>query len=225
MNTWAPCSPGGEKKIVCCAWSCGAKPMFAYSLIWMNRKVQPSRNVVSMPAFRPKRLPRLIDCSAQWIVNDEDTRIAVLTPATSTGSVVPGAGHGSPCAMRMKKYAVKKAPKTITSEMMKRSIPSSCGSARELTLAGGGPWWSWSPCAAGWAMLAASIVTRLGGRRGRGGLQVDDHVLDGRRGHVLDALDQVRAQPAGALVGERRDDDIIDAEQLEGVDRGGVGVG
>ncbi len=65
------------------------------------------------------------------------------------------AGHGSPWATRMKKYAVKKAPKTITSEMMKSSMPSSWGSARELLLAGGGPWWS--PCAAGWEMLAASI--------------------------------------------------------------------
>src|SRR6202161_3824322 len=106
--------------------------MFAYSLIWMKRNVQPSRNVVSMPAFRPKRLPRLIDCSAQWIVNDEETRIAVLKPATAIGSFVPGAGHGSPCATRMKKYAVKKAPKTMISEMMKSIIPSSDGLTREL---------------------------------------------------------------------------------------------
>ncbi len=56
-----------------------------------------------MPAFKPKRLPRLIDVCAQCSVNEEDTRIAVLTPATSSGSCVPGAGHGSPWAMRMKK--------------------------------------------------------------------------------------------------------------------------
>src|ERR1700722_15435559 len=112
--------------------------MFAYSLIWMNRNEQPSRNVVSMPAFSPKRLPRLIDCSAQWIVNDEETRIAVLTPATCTGRCRPGAGHGSPSATRRKKYAVKKAPNTMISEMMKSSIPSSDGSTRELALAGGG---------------------------------------------------------------------------------------
>ena len=77
--------------------------MFAYSLIWMNRNVQPSRKVVSMPAFRPKRLPFLIAVCAQCIVNEEDTRIAVLTPATSTGRLVPGAGQGSPWATRMKK--------------------------------------------------------------------------------------------------------------------------
>ena len=52
--------------------------------------------VVRMPAFRPKRFPRLIAVSAQWTVNEEDTRIAVLTPATATGSLVPGSGHGSP---------------------------------------------------------------------------------------------------------------------------------
>ncbi len=56
-----------------------------------------------MPAFSPKRLPFLIEVCAQCIVNDEDTRISVFTNATSTGSLVPGAGHGSPWAMRMKK--------------------------------------------------------------------------------------------------------------------------
>ncbi len=66
----------------------------------------------------------------------------MLKPATAIGSFVPVAGHGSPWAMRMKKYAVKNAPKTITSEMMKSSIPSSWGSTRELRLAGGGPWCS-----------------------------------------------------------------------------------
>src|SRR5271165_884723 len=130
--------------------------MLAYSLIWMNRNVQPSRNVVSMPALRPKRLPLAIELCAQWIVNEDDTRIAVLTPATWTGSVVPGAGHGSPDATLMKKYAVKKAPKTITSEMMKRSIPSRCVSTRELWLAGGG-WTAWASWPEPWAMLAASM--------------------------------------------------------------------
>ena len=40
---------------------------------------------------------------AQWSVNDEEIRTAVLRPATATGIVVPGAGQGSPWAMRMKK--------------------------------------------------------------------------------------------------------------------------
>src|SRR5205814_3408156 len=99
----------------------------------------------------------LIGSWAQCVVNDDDHRIAVLTPATATGSSMPGAGHGSPAATRMKKYAVKKAPKTITSEMMKSSIHSSWGSTRELRLAGGGPWWTCSAPVV-WAVLAASIV-------------------------------------------------------------------
>src|SRR6185437_15224199 len=113
--------------------------------------------------------------------------------------------------------------------MMKSSIPSSAGFTRELALAGGGPWWSCasSACApgpTGCGKLAASI--RLGGwSRGRGGLEVDDDVLDGRRGHVLDALDQVRSHPARALVGEGGDDDVVHTEQLERVDGGRVGVG
>jgi hypothetical protein len=39
----------------------------------------------------------------------------------------------------MKKYAVKKAPKIITSEMMKSSIPRTGASTREERWAGGGP--------------------------------------------------------------------------------------
>ena len=42
-----------------------------------------------MPAFRPKRLPFLIDVSAQCIVTEDESRIAVLTPATATGSLWP----------------------------------------------------------------------------------------------------------------------------------------
>jgi hypothetical protein len=41
---------------------------------------------------------------------------------------------------RTKKYAVKKAPKSIASEAMKRNIPSVAGSSRELRFAAGGPW-------------------------------------------------------------------------------------
>ena len=67
--------------------------MWTYSLIWMNRNVAPSRNVVSIPAFSPNRLPFLIDVWAQCIVNDEDTRIAVLKPATRTGSLLPLNGN------------------------------------------------------------------------------------------------------------------------------------
>ena len=57
-----------------------------------------------MPAFRPARLPFLIDVCAQCIVSDELSRIAVLTPATATGSSKSSNGnHGSPFTTRMKK--------------------------------------------------------------------------------------------------------------------------
>ena len=62
--------------------------MWTYSLIWTNRNVAPSRNVVSMPACRPRRLPCLCACSAQCSVNEDEIRIAVLTPAMSFGSSV-----------------------------------------------------------------------------------------------------------------------------------------
>src|ERR1700759_3176974 len=126
--------------------------MWMYSLTWTVRKVRPSRNVATMPAFRPNRLPRLIDVSAQWMVSDEESRMAVLTPATASGNFVPGAGHGLWLTIRMKKYAVKNAPKIITSDMMNSSIPSVGASTREDRFAGGGP-----GCSA-WAIEAGSMA-------------------------------------------------------------------
>src|ERR1700749_1863214 len=113
--------------------------MWTYSLICTVRNVSPSRKVETIPALSPKRLPLLTECRAQWIVSDEESRIAVLIPATSSGSCEPCAGHGLWVTIRMKKYAVKKAPKIITSEMMKSSIPSVGASTRDERGAGGGP--------------------------------------------------------------------------------------
>ena len=56
-----------------------------------------------MPAWSPRRLPILCACSAQCSVNEDEIRIAVLTPAISFGSSVPSAGHSAPCTTRMKK--------------------------------------------------------------------------------------------------------------------------
>jgi hypothetical protein len=70
------------------------------------------------------------------------TRIAVLTLATKTGNSYGGGGQtagASGLTTRTKKYAVKKAPKSIASEAMKRNMPSVVGSRRELRFAGGGP--------------------------------------------------------------------------------------
>ena len=77
--------------------------MWTYSLIWMKRNVAPRPKVVKMPACSPRRLPALADSSAQCIVKDDDSRIAVLTPAISFGRWSPSAGHSAPCTTRMKK--------------------------------------------------------------------------------------------------------------------------
>ena len=50
----------------------------------------------------------------------------------------------------------------MTSEMMKSSIPSSCGSTREERLAGGGPWCSSWSGVAGRRATAASIRPSTG---------------------------------------------------------------
>ena len=42
-------------------------------------------SVKSRPRVSPRRLPRLIETSAQCIVNDDEIRIAVLMPVESTG--------------------------------------------------------------------------------------------------------------------------------------------
>src|SRR4051794_19757881 len=103
--------------------------------------------------------------------------------------------------------------------MMKSSIPSVAAGTRELMFAGGGPWCSWTSAC---VRLAASIRTSLD--RGGGALHrgVDDDVLDRHAGRALDPLDQVRAHPPGALVGQRGDDDLVDREQLQGAERGRV---
>src|SRR6266540_3880651 len=48
----------------------------------------------------------------------------------------------------MKKYAVKNEPKSMTSDAMKSSIPSTLAVTRELWCATGGPWCSAAACAA-----------------------------------------------------------------------------
>ena len=77
--------------------------MWTYSLIWMKRKVAPSSQVMTRPICRPRRLPARIDSSAQWIVKLEETRIAVLMPATATGSSKGSGGHGPSLATTRRK--------------------------------------------------------------------------------------------------------------------------
>ena len=73
----------------------------------------------------------------------EEIRIAVFMPATATGSSNGFGGQSAGLTTtRRKKYDAKKAPNSITSEMMKSRMPSVWRSIRELWLASGGPWWS-----------------------------------------------------------------------------------
>jgi hypothetical protein len=74
----------------------------------------------------------LIDWSAQCIVNEDVTRIAVFTPATKIGSSNGFGGQSIPLTTRTKKYAVKNEPKSITSDAMKSNIPSTDALTREL---------------------------------------------------------------------------------------------
>ena len=134
------------------------------------------------------------------------------------GELVPAAGHGLWLTIRMKKYAVKNAPKIITSDMMKSSMPSVGAWTREERCAGGGPWCS------SWAIEAASIPVLSTGAAVPVGCLLDD-VLDRLAGGAAHAIDQIGAQPAGLGLGEGRDHDVVDPEVLQRVDDRGVGVG
>ena len=105
----------------------------------------------------------------------------------------------------------------MTSEMMKSSIPSSWGSTREDRFAGGGPWCSWSA----WAIEAASMALLTRRPRRLGGLDVLDGLVRG----AAHALDEVGAQPARARRGQGRDDDVVDAEELQRVHDRRVRIG
>jgi hypothetical protein len=77
----------------------------------------------------------LIDWSAQCIVRLDVSRIEVFTAATNTGRWTPSGGHdpgASGFTTRAKKYAVKNDPNSITSDAMKRNMPSTAGVTREL---------------------------------------------------------------------------------------------
>jgi hypothetical protein len=78
--------------------------MKTYSLIWMHRKVRPSRKVVSIPTRRAARFSLRAPSSAQCIVKLDESRIAVLTPAMATGRSTPSIGnHPASFTTRMKK--------------------------------------------------------------------------------------------------------------------------
>ena len=109
---------------------------------------------------------------------------------------------------------------------MKSSIPSSWGSTRELRFAGGGPWCSWAVAVRVWrCWLPPSASLQAAGVAVGVARASTTTCSTGTERRAAHALDQIRAHPAGALAGQRRDDDVVDAEQLERVHRRRVGVG
>src|SRR5581483_3523689 len=71
----------------------------------------------------------------------------------------------------------------------------------------------------GWAAARGgrALRRRLSCRR--------DHMLDGQARVLAKALDEVAAEPAAPLAGERRDDDLVHALVLDDMLRGRVRVG
>src|SRR5260370_3334890 len=102
-NTWAPCRPVRQKKIVANAPSLVLNPMREYSIACVIRNVRPIRNVSRSPARRPQTFPRLIDWSDQCTVKLDETRMHVLMNATYTGRWDGGVGHGAPVTPGAKK--------------------------------------------------------------------------------------------------------------------------
>jgi hypothetical protein len=95
-----------------------------------GRAEQPGEDQAQFEAAAvapPDRLQRVVDREAG------ETRIAVLTPATATGSSKGSGGQaGGSTTTRRKKYDAKKAPKSMISETMKSRMPRVWRSIREL---------------------------------------------------------------------------------------------
>ena len=107
-----------------------------------ERRAEQERRQDARPC-RPKRLPCLADSSAQCIVSDEESRIAVLTPAIAFGSSVPCAGHGVALHDPDEEVGREEGPedhhlgddeKQHPEQLRARPARSGC--------AGGGPWCS-----------------------------------------------------------------------------------
>ena len=111
---------------------------------------------------------------------------------------------------------------------MKSRIPSVWRSIRELWLASGGPWCSLRVAVTegdGCALHQALPPPLGDGRGDRGGRAADLDVLDLLLGDLADPADQVLLEPARALAGEGRDQDLVDPVVLDRVLDGLEGVG
>ena len=108
---------------------------------------------------------------------------------------------------------------------MNSSIPSSWGSTREQRCASGGPWCSCSCVRVRRrAAMRRASIRRPALRLGCVG-EVDDDVLDRAGGRAAGRARRVSREPARAHPRQRRDDDLVDAEELQRVHHRGVGIG
>ena len=112
---------------------------------------------------------------------------------------------------------LKNEPNSIVSEAMKRYMPSRRASTRELLCAAGG--WPWS-CSWAWATeaMARNAASASAAPRRRTCLTGSPAPLSIR------PTTSRRSQPEVAS-GKRRDDDLVDLLVVDGVERGGDGVG
>ena len=158
-----------------------------------------------MPAFSPQRLPFLIDVCAQCIVSDEESRIAVLTPAIATGSSCPRPDHWSPCHDPDEEVGREEGPEDHDLRDDEKQHPeqlgldarAAVGRRRAVVVRRRGRSWRlpWRT-----SVLAQAAVGLLG-----------HDVLDRACRRLAHALDEVGAHPARARRGQRRDDDVVDA--------------
>ena len=111
--------------------SCGVNARCAYSLIWMIKNVAPNMIVTVRPRTAPCGRRPTIRFSAHQTVKLENTRIAVLTPVMSFGTVEVRVAHREQTVAatgrrfaRAMKYAVKNDANSMISDPMKIDIPS-----------------------------------------------------------------------------------------------------
>ena len=130
----------------------------------------------------------------------------MFTPATNTGRWYGGSGHGSASGLttRMKKYAVKKAPKSIASDAMKRNMPST----RRARPASSG---SRSAGRGAGRRRARSTLTSPPARR--------RHARPVRRPRSRAGRSDHGAATRSALLREGGDEDRVDALVADGVHR------
>ena len=144
----------------------------------------------------------------------------MLTPATNTGNSYGGGGHSAGASgftTRTKKYAVKKAPKSIASERDEEEHPERRRVEPRAAVRRGRP-------VVGVPGVFSACALTCRSAPGRDGLFRDD-VLDRHARVLAEPLDDVPAQPSGALPGEGRNDHLVDALVLDHLHRGRVRVG